>query len=141
MCKSVQERETRCKLPITLNSLRKVWEFVMTQALHAGLSEQDAGLFTVASVEIFTNIVRHAKGLLAGAPAELIVHCAQSEFVLEVIHLGVVFEPPEAEVKTDFAAFAEGGLGLTIIRKACDRVDYLHHAGVSTVRLCHYIES
>jgi hypothetical protein len=27
-----------------------------------------------------------------------------------------------------------------IIRKACDRVEYLHHMGVNTIRMSRYIE-
>jgi anti-sigma regulatory factor (Ser/Thr protein kinase) len=107
----------------------------MAQTLCAGLSEQDAGLFTLASVEVFTNIVRHAKGLLAGAQVELIADCASTEFVLEVIHSGHAFNPLYKAGVTNSDALSDGGLGMTIIRRACDRVEYLHHKGVSTVRM------
>jgi PAS domain S-box-containing protein len=135
------ESEARCELPIELDSLRAAREFVMLQALRAGMPEQDASLFTVASIEIFTNIVRHGQGLLDNAPVELLVRRRSADFVLDIVHLGEAFVPPDEEVETDFAAFPEGGFGLTIIRHACDRVDFLHHDGVNTVRMCRRIET
>ncbi len=127
--------EKRCEVPVAFASLSRYREFVMTQTLRAGLSEQDAGLFTVASVEVFTNIVRHAKGLLAGARVELIADCASTEFVLKVIHSGKAFRPCEKVGVTQLDAFPESGIGMTIIRSACDGVEYVHHKGVNTVRM------
>ena len=126
---------TRRELPITMDSLRVVRDFVRSQALRAGLPEEAAGLFEVAGVEVFTNIVRHAQGLLPGAPVELVAHCGPEEIALEFIHLGDAFTPPAEVAETDFAAFPEGGFGLTIIRNASDELVYDHQAGVNTVRL------
>ncbi len=132
--------KVRCELAIDMKSLRAFREFVRLQALRCGMPEAEAAMFEVASVEVFTNIVRHAEGVLVSAPVELITHCARQEFVLEVIHLGDQFTPPEEIAETNFDVFPEGGFGLTIIRSACDRVDYLHHQGVNTVRMSRYIE-
>ncbi len=126
---------SRRELPISLGSLRAVRDFVRTQALDAGLPEEVAGLFEVAGVEVFTNIVRHAKGLLPGAPVELMAHCGPQELVLEFFYLGEAFIPPAEVVEADFAAFPEGGFGLTIIRSASDALVYDHHDGVNSVRM------
>ena len=131
----------RCELSIEIESLRAFREFVKLQALQAGMSEVEAGIFEIASVEVFTNVIRHAKGMLAGAPMELVALRAPGEFVLEVIHLGEAFTPPEELADTNFDAFPEGGFGLIIIRNSCDRVEYLHHEGVNTVRMTRYIET
>jgi PAS domain S-box-containing protein len=131
----------RCELSIDMKSLRAFRGFVKLQALQAGMSEVEAGIFEVASVEVFTNVIRHAKGMLAGAPMELVACAAPGEFVLEVIHLGDAFTPPEELTDTNFDVFPEGGFGLTIIRNSCDRVEYLHHQGVNTVRMTRYIET
>jgi PAS domain S-box-containing protein len=131
----------RCELTIDIESLRAFREFVKLQAVQAGMTEAEAAIFEVASVEVFTNVIRHAKGLLAGAPVELVARRAQGEFVLDVIHLGDAFTPPEELTETNFDVFPEGGFGLIIIRNACDRVEYLHHRGVNTVRMSRYIET
>jgi PAS domain S-box-containing protein len=133
--------KVRCELAIDMKSLRAFREFVKAQAVHCGMQETEAAMFEVASVEVFTNIVRHASGVLAGAPVELVIQCLRQEFVLEVIHLGDPFTPPEEIEETNFDVFPEGGFGLIIIRNACDRVEYLHHQGVNTVRMTRYIET
>ncbi len=141
MRKAEQASPTRCELAVNMNSLRTVREFVVTRALEAGMSEPEAAMFEVASVEVFTNIVRHAKGLLPDAPVELIVRGSAQEFVLDIVLLGEAFTPPENTIIPDLDTFPEGGFGLTIIRNACDRVEYLHHQGVNTVRMTRAIRS
>ena len=131
----------RCELALDMKSLRAFREFVTRQASRAGMTEAETAIFEVASVEIFTNIIRHARGLLAGAPIELIAHCLGHELILELVHLGDAFAPPEELVETNFDIFPEGGFGLMIIRKACDRVEYLHHMGVNTIRMRRYIDT
>ena len=133
--------DARCELPIDLQSINALRRFVAAQALNAGLSAQDAAMFELAGVEVFTNIVRHAKGLLTSAPLELVTHCTAHELVLEVIHLGEAFTPPAEVIEPDLYAFPEGGFGMTIIRSACSRVDFLHHDGVNTVRMTRLIET
>ena len=131
----------RCELAVDMKSLRAFREFVARQAMCAGMTEAETAIFEVASVEIFTNIIRHARGLLAGAPVELVAYSLGQEFILEVTHLGDAFTPPEELVETNFDIFPEGGFGLMIIRNACDRVEYLHHMGVNTIRMSRYIEA
>jgi anti-sigma regulatory factor (Ser/Thr protein kinase) len=131
--------DTRCELPVDLQSITALREFVLERSLYAGLSEADAAMCELASVEVFTNIVRHGKGLLPGAPLEVIAHCSLHKIVLEVIHLGEAFTPPAQVVEPDLSTFPEGGFGMTIIRSACSEVEFLHHEGVNTVRMTRLI--
>lgn len=123
-----------------MGSLRVLRGFVAAQASRAGLAEERVDLLTLASVEVFTNIVRHGKGLLPGAPVACMLRWDCADLVLELVHLGAAFTPQEpAEIDLD--AFPEGGFGMSIIRSACDRLDYLHHAGVNTVRLTLHLQA
>ncbi|MFZ4624355.1 MAG: PAS domain S-box protein [Rhodoferax sp.] len=130
-----QNLQARLELAVSVDAIRSLREFVTQQMQHSGLPEQEADLFLVACVEVFTNIVHHGKGLLAGAPLEVITEQRPDEFVIRLIHLGQAFTPPPETPETNFDTFPEGGFGLTIIRNACDRVAYLHQDGVNTVRL------
>lgn len=62
----------RIELPLELRALRQVRGFVASQAAAAGLDEGQAGLLELASVEAFTNVVRHGASLLEQAPMELL---------------------------------------------------------------------
>jgi len=125
----------RIELPMRVNALRTVRDFVARHTRAAGLEEGACGLLEVACVEAFTNIVRHGQGLLEGAPVELLARRAGGALVIELVHLGDAFAPPEDVAETEFGDFPEGGFGLEIIRGASDGVEYLHESGVSTVRM------
>jgi len=131
----------RRELAISMDAMVSLREFITEHMRHSGLPEQEADVFLVACVEVFTNIVRHGKGLRAGAPLEVVTEQLPDEFVVRLIHLGLAFTPPQEAPEADFDTFPEGGFGLTIIRNACDRVDYLHQDGVNTVRLGRWLHA
>ena len=125
----------RVELPVQLEALRQVRSFVAAQTHLAGLDEIACSLLEVACVEAFTNVVRHGKGLLEGAPLELMAQIHPEALLLELVYLGDSYMPPEDPPDTDFDLFPEGGFGLEIIRGASDAVEYLHDDGVNTLRL------
>ncbi len=129
----LQQDIARREVPVSLESLRAVREFVAIQS--SELTEDVAGLLTVAAVEVVSNVIRHATELVPGAPLELLVERSAGGMQLDFKYLGARFAPPVDLPETDFAALPEGGFGLHIIQGASDRVDYLHHEGVNTVRL------
>lgn len=133
--KRLKRRQTRLEVPVLLGSLRRVREFVEKQALAAMLTEEKAGLLAVMAVEVVTNVIRHAEGLVPGAPIAMVIEDMPSTVVLELMYLGEHYEPPQEVQESDFAAFPEGGFGMYIIQNASDGTDYLHYKGVNTVRI------
>ena len=99
------------------------------------LGEEVAGLLTVAAVEVMTNVIRHAQGLVPEAPVELLIEHTPAGLQLDFKYLGERFEPPAAAPETDFDTFPEGGFGLRIIQRASDQVTYLYQDDVNTVRM------
>jgi anti-sigma regulatory factor (Ser/Thr protein kinase) len=125
----------RIEVPVRLDSIRAVRRFVAGQARAAGLDEAAAGLLVVAGVEAFTNVVRHASGGIEGAPVELVAHTVAGRFMLDLVYTGDSYAHEGPPPETDFAAFPEGGFGITIIHGASDDVEYLHDDGVNTMRI------
>jgi len=126
------------ELPIRVQALREVRNFVNQQTAAAGFSEDQCAVLEVACVEAFTNITRHAEGLLEAAPVELVARTDASELIIELIHLGDAFCPAQTALEAldrDLGQYPEGGFGLEILRAASDQLEYLHHRGVNTVRL------
>ncbi len=126
---------TRIELPLALESLRTLRSFVLQQAERCSVAEADAGLLEVASVEAFTNILRHNTGGLGDAPVELRARCESGALVLEFFYFGDEYQLPEAPDLPDLQAYPEGGFGLSIIHAACDLVEQTHCDGVNTLRL------
>jgi PAS domain S-box-containing protein len=125
----------RLELPLALDALRPLRRFVATQSAASGLDEAACALLEVACVEAFTNVVRHGRGLVEGAPVEVLASRPPGALVIDLVHLGEPFQSPARLSETDFAAFPEGGFGLQIIHGASDDVAYLHHDGVNTLRM------
>lgn len=129
----------RIELPTDPGAIGVLRALVDSGLSDAGETGPASELFTLAVVEAFTNIVRHTRGLLPQAPIEVLVRRRSDALEVELVHIGEPFAPPQHDVQTNFEEYPEGGFGLTIIRKACDRVEYLHHDGVSTVRLSRWL--
>ena len=122
-------------MPIDLGSLEALRQFIDQHAQAAGLAEEAASLLTVAAVEVLTNVVRHATGLVQGAPVTVLAEQVRGAFVVELHYLGDQYDPPADPPDTDFSTFPEGGFGLSIIHGATDDVEFIHSNGVNTVRL------
>lgn len=133
--RDVQPPTSRVELPVDLGSLAPLRQFVQRGLADAAVSEVQAGLFLTAVVEAFTNIVRHARGLLRGAPVEAMTLRTEGVFQCELRYLGERYLAPEDPPASDFAAFPEGGFGLQIIKHGADEARYLHQDGVNIVRL------
>lgn len=124
---------TRLELNVSLSSLRQLRNFMTENCTR--LIQKKADLLTVAAVEVVTNVIRHASGLVLGAPIEIMVEQSAKGLVLDFKYLGERFEPPSDSPETDFTHFPESGFGLKIIRLASDRMEYSYHEGVNALRL------
>jgi len=132
--KIFQRRQTRIEVPVSLSALRQVRKFVEEHALAATLSEEQAGLLTVMAVEVVTNVVRHAEGLVPEAPITLVMEELRTSVSLKLMYLGDRYDPQEAQ-ESNFATFPEGGFGMYIIQTGAENTDYRHYKGLNTVRI------
>jgi len=104
-----------------------------------GLSDERCSLLELAVVEAATNVVRHAYG---GRGGRVEVELAREEgaISLSILDSGVSFDPtgvpppPEPDPR-DPATWPEGGMGLPIIRAACDELCYRAEGGRNRLTL------
>jgi PAS domain S-box-containing protein len=125
----------RIELKSRALSIAELRAFVEAAAAATPLGTVESGLFTVAVVEAFTNIVRHATGGLPDAPVEVLARSTAGGLSVELVYVGDAFQPGGEFGDTQFDAYPEGGFGLRIMSGACDEVVHLHDAGVNTIRL------
>jgi anti-sigma regulatory factor (Ser/Thr protein kinase) len=131
----VGDRETYMDAARSLSEIGRVRKFVSDAAALAGVAEDVSGLFCVAVVEAFTNIVRHGEGMPAGASIGLRAQLDRGMLEIALESLGEAYEPPQTVPETAYDDFPEGGMGLEIMLRVCDLVDYSHHDGVNLTRL------
>lgn len=125
----------RIELMPRLTAIATLREFIATAAPASPLGETETGLFIVAVVEAFTNIVRHAAGSLPDAPVEVLVWAGAEGLKVELVYIGDAYRPDSDVPDTQFDEYPEGGFGLQIMRGASDDLVHLHDDGVNTVRL------
>ena len=128
-----QRHRNRLEVPAMLESLTGIREFIQDQV--GGFAQDRASLVSVAAVEVVTNVIRHAHGLMPGAPIEVICEHTSAGIEVEFKYFGEPFVPPPAQSEVDLSELPEGGFGLYIIQHACDEVIYQHNLGVNSVRL------
>jgi anti-sigma regulatory factor (Ser/Thr protein kinase) len=104
-----------------------------------GLSSERRALLELAVVEAATNVVRHAYGGRGGR-VELDLARDGATISLSVVDSGTAFDPtgvpaPREPDPGDPSTWPEGGMGLPIIRAACDELHYLSEGGRNRLTL------
>lgn len=94
------------------------------------LPEDQRGLLELALVEAATNVVRHAYKGREGATIALALGRDGAQMWVSIRDRGSAFDPssipePEEPDPDDPSTWPEGGMGLPIMRSACDRLEYL----------------
>ena len=104
-----------------------------------GLSSDRRALLELAVVEAATTVVRHAYGGRGGR-VELELARDGAAISLAVVDSGTAFDPrgvpaPREPDPRDPSTWPEGGMGLPIIRAACDELHYLSEGGRNRLTL------
>lgn len=98
------------------------------------VDESDRHAIELGAVEVFTNIVRHGRQGLQGAPVVVTGEVAAGHVHLIFESFGEAYDPP-ATPQPDCSGQSEGGFGLYIIRSLFDEVTYGHDDGVNRIEL------
>ena len=113
------------RLPLEEESLPRLQELISGESAAAGVSAGMVDRLHILSDEVFSNLVNHAGG--PGAQAVVSFEVAGQEAVLRFSDRGAPFDPL-AQPLPDTSLPAErrdsGGLGILLVRKLADKVDY-----------------
>lgn len=113
--------------PATYQSLDEIRSFVAEVARQAGFSEKDIYFIQLAADEASTNIIEHAYG--GEKKGKIKIECAGSGEELRIVlhDWGKSFDParvPEPNLRGDLAERKVGGLGMYLMRRLMDDVEY-----------------
>ena len=102
--------------------------------------EERSATLELALVEAATNVVRHAYRDLEPGMVRVRVRRDGRRLEVSVIDTGRSFDPssippPPEPDPDDPSTWPEGGMGLSIIRSACDRLDYASAGGENVMTL------
>ncbi|MFZ5819196.1 MAG: ATP-binding protein [Chloroflexota bacterium] len=108
-------------------SLDEIRRFVAESARQAGFSEKEIYSIQLAADEASANIIEHAYG--GEGNGEIAIDCLWSGDAFEIVirDWGKSFDParvPEPNLTDDLSRRKIGGLGMYLMRRLMDEVDY-----------------
>jgi serine/threonine-protein kinase RsbW len=113
--------------PGRFDSLSRISKFVVGAAGAAGLGEEAVYAVEMAVDEACTNIIEHAYGGEGRGDIECTCQINHEGLTVTLRDYGSPFDPsnvPEPNVNAALEDREEGGLGLYLIRKLMDEVDF-----------------
>lgn len=128
----------------TTNALAEVREFVYEYAVSFGFGDKEVSEITLAVDEACTNVIKHAYKGKSDAEFEVKVLANGTEFQIVVRDWGASFRPEEVpvpNVKDRFKKHKAGGLGIFLMKKLMDTVEYQGRDASNEVRLVRYLKN
>lgn len=115
------------RLDATLEQVEAARDFVGEMAQKLALSKQEVHDLELVVTEALTNVVEHAYGFASGEAMELQVLAEKGSFTVVIRHDGKDFDPqakPDPNMQEYLAQRRVGGLGLYLMKKLMDEVEY-----------------
>ncbi len=128
----------------TTDSLAEVREFVNERAAAFGFGDREVSEITLAIDEACTNVIKHAYKGNPDTEFEVRVLASGTEFQVVVRDWGTGFNPEEVPVpdlKDKIKKHKAGGLGIFLMRKLMDTVEYQGRDASNEVRLIRYLRN
>ena len=131
------------KFPRTIGALESIFEFLEQYCAANKLGSAMAGTVSLAVEEIFTNMVKYNE---ATAPnIEIGLSVTAEGFKIRLVDAGVsefdITQVPEVDTSRPLKDRRPGGLGLHLVKKVMDRVEYEYSEGASKITLIKYLEN
>jgi serine/threonine-protein kinase RsbW len=125
------------------DNLREVREFVGEEARTFGFTEEDVANIILAVDEACTNIIKHAYQYATDKVIEVSLHPVKQKFEIRIYDNGRPFDPStirQPDLKEHIGHRKRGGLGVYLMKKLMDKVEYNFHRGKrNEVRLTKYL--
>lgn len=118
--------------------LAQVRDFVAGHAQKIGLSEKVIDEIRLAVDEAYTNIIKHAYKNTPQKPVLIEVGIDSSKLWISIKDEGVGFKPEEyraPDILKRIKNKQRGGMGVYLIQKLMDQVQYNQNGGVNEIRM------
>ena len=114
------------------DNLLVIREFVSEEARAFGFSDEDAANIILAVDEACTNIIKHAYQYATDKEIEVTVLRKNRSFEIRIFDTGRSFDPTtirQPDLKEHIGHRKRGGLGVYLMKKLMDKVEYDFHKG------------
>lgn len=118
--------------------LAKVRDFVAKHATEFGFKKQDVADIRLAVDEAYTNIIKHAYKNDDHKSVDIELGYNSNEFWISLLDTGDAFDPSnysKPDVRKKIKEKKRGGVGVYLIRKLMDDVEYHTQGSVNEIRM------
>ncbi len=110
------------------SELENIRNFVVSNAISAGLNSEDAQNIALAVDEACTNLINYSFQKETNREIRLLVTSKNNSLEIDIFDNGPSFNPldlPEVNLNNYFAEIKKGGLGIKIIKSLVDEIVYI----------------
>lgn len=118
--------------------LAEVRDFVAKHASDCGFSQEDVADIRLAVDEAYTNIMKHAYKNDEQKSVDIELGYNSNEFWISLLDTGDAFDPTnysKPDVRKKIKEKKRGGVGVYLIRKLMDEVEYHTQGPVNEIRM------
>lgn len=111
----------------TTENLSLIREFIKSNAKNVGFTEEAINKIVLAVDEACTNVIKHAYKYSVNGQINISVSFVQGKFSVVITDSGIHFNPnaiPEPDLQLYHQQRKSGGLGVFLMRKLMDEVNY-----------------
>lgn len=111
------------------DNLNLIRDFIRTSAREVGFNEDTIGKVILAVDEACTNVIKHAYKYSPEGEININLKFNDPEFIISITDDGSKFNPdivPEPDIKEYHKQKRIGGLGMFLMKKLMDKVEYKH---------------
>ncbi len=133
-----QTRKKTIRLPARIDNLEKLVDFALTALREAGAPEKTVADLHLAIDEACTNCVSYAYPEEPPGEIELTFRTGPEEFEIVIRDWGRPFNPletPAPDLSLDLDDRPIGGLGVFLMKKFSDRLEYRREGGANVLTI------
>lgn len=134
---------TERQFPKTLESLKKIYDFITEYARTHTISEEAVLQINLAVEEVFVNMIRHSRG----SREDVLVRFGMQGNTLTIMMMDRdvdsfdVTKDREVDLAQPIHERTPGGLGLHLIKSVMDDVQYAYVDRTCTIKLIKHLET
>ena len=128
-------------IPCAKSNLQRVRNFIIEELRLKELPEIDIHSMVLAVDEVCANLIIHSNNCSLDNSIEVIMAIKKNKIVFDIIDHGVGFDIrdyPEPDINKIIKAKKKGGVGLMLVKRIMDEIDFIKKNDHSVVRLTKY---
>lgn len=128
-------------IPCAKSNLQRVRNFIIEELRLKELPEIDIHSMVLAVDEVCANLIIHSNNCSLDNSIEVIMTIKKDQIVFDIIDHGVGFDIrdyPEPDINKIIKAKKKGGVGLMLVKRIMDEIDFIRKNDHSVVRLTKY---